>query len=82
MTTQRERTLQQFNEREPLTGNLIDSLIDIVEKSQPTFDADDDIEIERVTKLTTEPLTIDEVLGRLDLYNPYESLVRSVGRWM
>lgn len=83
MTTQRERTLQQFNEREPLTGNLIESLIDIVENVENRqFDDDDDIEIDRLTRLTLEPLTIDEVLAGVDFANPYEKIVRSVGRWM
>jgi hypothetical protein len=76
------------------TGNLIDSLLSTAEKAnqkaaekiQPPTDPDDDIMLERESRVT--PLTIDEVLRKsghlagLATANPYEALVRSVGRWL
>ena len=85
MTSQREQTLQQINEREPLTGNLIESLIDIVEnveRRQPQFDADDDIELERMTRLTIEPLTIDEVMAGTQIRAWYELQAALAAKWM
>ncbi len=53
--------------RPSYTGNLIVSLVSMVEKQ------------------ISSPLAVDEVLDRsasLDTVNPYEALVRSVGRWL
>lgn len=71
----------------PYTGDLIESLMDLVEKAGTnSLPADDDeIMLERRLRKDPSALTIDEVIkrsGMLGTANPYEALCRSVGRWL
>lgn len=69
------------------SGKLIESLIELVDKTAANSLPVDDNEIMLERRLHKDPsdLTIDEVIERsamFDTANPYEALCRSVGRWL